>query len=220
MKNIRNLLVIVTAGLFLITGCSSDDDVRGSGNLTSEVRELSSFSAIDNEGVIDLVILVGEAQSVEIIGDDNVLRYVETRVEDNELKIRLEDGRNYNNIDLEAIISLPSLRRLRNEGVSQVQIDNVNSGSSFEVENEGSGNIRISGETSRFELENHGSGDIMAFGLSTQTSKVDLEGSGDVELTCSDVLEVEIEGSGNVYYRGSPEIISEIQGSGAVIDAN
>lgn len=213
-------MVIVMVGLFIITGCSSDDDVRGSGNLTSEIRELSSFSAIDNEGVIDLVILVGEAQSVEIIGDDNVLRYVETRVEDNELKIRLEDGRNYNNIDLEAIISLPSLRRLRNEGVSQVQINNVNSGSSFEVENEGSGNIRISGVATRFELENQGSGDIMAFGLSTQTSKVDLEGSGDVELSCSDLLEVEIEGSGNVYYRGSPEIISEIQGSGTVIDAN
>lgn len=220
MKNIRNSMVIVMVGLFIITGCSSDDDVRGSGNLTSEIRELSSFSAIDNEGVIDLVILVGEAQSVEIIGDDNVLRYVETRVEDNELKIRLEDGRNYNNIDLEAIISLPSLRRLRNEGVSQVQINNVNSGSSFEVENEGSGNIRISGVATRFELENQGSGDIMAFGLSTQTSKVDLEGSGDVELSCSDLLEVEIEGSGNVYYRGSPEIISEIQGSGTVIDAN
>lgn len=220
IKFSKFLPIITLVGLTSILACSNNDDISGSGDLTTEIRQVPSFNAIENEGAMDIYVVVGEEQSVEVIGDDNILRYLETEVEDNELSIELEDGRNYNNIDIEVFITVPSLRSIENEGSGQVEIENINSTTTFQVDNEGSGNIQLSGLASRLELENEGSGDIMAFDLNTQISKISLEGSGNVEISCSDLLEVEIEGSGNVYYLGSPEINSEIQGSGAVIDAN
>ena len=51
-------------------------------------------------------------------------------------------------------------------------------------------------------------------------SNVEIDGSGDVEVNCSDNLDVEIDGSGSVYYKGNPIINSDISGSGQVVNDN
>ena len=60
----------------------------------------------------------------------------------------------------------------------------------------------------------------MAFDFLVNDCNIEIEGSGDVEVSCSDNLNVEIDGSANVYYKGTPTIDTDIRGSGYVIQSN
>ena len=62
-------LLIVTA-----TGCESDseDAVRGSGDIVTEVREVSGFSEVHLEGSGDVVVEIGENESLTVEADDNL----------------------------------------------------------------------------------------------------------------------------------------------------
>jgi hypothetical protein len=112
------------------------------------------------------------------------------------------------------------LNSLRNFGAGDMYVHNIDNISVFIIENEGSGNIEIDGVSNSLTIQNQGSGDILSFDFIVNNCEIVIEGSGDVEITCSNNLDVNIEGSGNVYYKGTPSINTAISGSGSVLNAN
>ena len=80
-------LLIVTA-----TGCESDSDdaVRGSGDIVTEVREVSDFSEVHLEGSGDVVVEMGENESLTVEADDNLLELITTSVRGSRLVIEFE----------------------------------------------------------------------------------------------------------------------------------
>jgi hypothetical protein len=219
MKNLMMLPVLIL--LVCITSCSDEDDVLfGSGNLTTETRTVDLFTKIRSEGVIDVTITQGTTQSVEITADDNIIGQVRTRVNNNELQLYLDEDYNYRSIALQANITVANLNSLRNFGVGDMYIHDIDNNGTFSIENEGSGNIEIDGVSTSLIIGNQGSGDIFGFDFLVNDCTIDIEGSGDVEISCSDNLDVDIQGSGDVYYKGNPTITTRISGSGNVINAN
>jgi len=90
----------------------------------------------------------------------------------------------------------------------------------FTVTIDGTGSIEAGGIAENFSINVIGSGNIFGFPLLTQFCNVEVEGSGNVEVTVAQELEVNISGSGNVSYQGDPDIDANISGSGTLIDAN
>lgn len=207
-------IVLVT----VLMSCSKDD-ITGSGNLNSEFREVDYFTKVKSEGVFEVNITQGTTQSVEIIADNNVLNKINTRVVNNELRLYLDDG-NYQKINLEVNITVLRLNGLENDGAGNMYAFNIQEEGSFSIENYGSANILIEGSAGSLNIENEGSGNIMAFDFLVNDCNIEIEGSGDVEVSCSDNLNVEIDGSANVYYKGTPTIDTDIRGSGYVIQSN
>jgi len=82
---------------------------------------------------------------------------------------------------------------------------------------EGSGEIRISGESVNSDLKITGSGRINADQINTDVCLAYISGSGSISTWVNNVLNVTIIGSGTVYYTGNPTIESYISGSGQVI---
>ncbi len=80
--------------------------------------------------------------------------------------------------------------------------------------------ILIEGSATSLDIKNEGSGSIMAFDVLVNDCGVEIVGSGDVEVSCSDHLNAEIDGSGSVYYKGNPIISVDINGSGQVVNDN
>ncbi|WP_242157214.1 GIN domain-containing protein [Aestuariivivens sediminis] len=218
MKNLMMLPILML--LVCVTSCSDDDTLFGSGNLTTETRTVDSFTNIKSEGVIDLTVTQGPIQSIEITSDDNIIGEVRTRVYNNELHLYLDEQYNYRGISIQANIKVVNLNGLKNLGVGDVVLNDIDNNGTFSIENEGTGNIEINGVSNDLTIRNQGSGNILGFHFIVNHCAVEIEGSGNVEVTCSTNLDVEIEGSGNVYYKGTPTINTDITGSGSVVNAN
>jgi len=221
-NKMKNLIILpILALLVFTTSCSNNDDtVFGSGNLISETRTVDQFTKIKSEGIFEVTVTQGASQSIEITADNNIIDLVKTSVNSNELKLYLDEDYNYNGITIQANITVTSLNSLRNFGAGDMYVHNIDNISVFIIENEGSGNIEIDGVSNSLTIQNQGSGDILSFDFIVNNCEIVIEGSGDVEITCSNNLDVNIEGSGNVYYKGTPSINTAISGSGSVLNAN
>ena len=66
--------------------------VRGSGNIVRAVRDAGSFDRVSVSGGIDLVLTQGDQESVRIEADDNILPYISTAVQGDELIVKYETG--------------------------------------------------------------------------------------------------------------------------------
>jgi len=221
-KTMKNLMMLPILMLLVCTSsCSNDDDTLiGSGNLTTETRNVNTFTKISSEGVFEVTVTQGASQSVEITADDNIIGQVRMIISNNELRLRLNDNYDYRDITVHANITVVNLNRITNSGIGDMYIHNVDNSGTFSIDNEGTGNIEIDGASTGLTVRNQGSGNISGFDFLVNDCTIDIEGSGDVKISCSDNLDVDIEGSGNVYYKGNPTINTSISGSGEVINDN
>ncbi|MDM9632685.1 head GIN domain-containing protein [Robiginitalea aurantiaca] len=215
MKRINISICVL---LITLTACTKDPIV-GSGIPISEFRNVADFTKVSSEGVFEVTITQGNSQSVEVIADDNIIRRVKTEVVNNELRLYLDDN-NYEDISLKANIVAKRINGIKNTGVGNIEISNVDEGGSFEVFNSGTGNIAIQGNAESLMLQNEGTGKFNGFLFTVSNCNVEIIGSGDCEVHAISTLNVDIEGSGDVYYKGTPALEVNISGSGKVIDAN
>ena len=84
----------------------------------------------------------------------------------------------------------------------------------------GSGALRISGKADRGEIAISGSSDIRARDLAVGEARVEISGSGEVEIRAVESLDADISGSGSIKYWGSPNVSQRISGSGRVSKAD
>ena len=215
MKKVILILVIA----FTVFRCSDKDQFVGSGETTSEIRHLDYINKISSEGTFIVTITKGNEQMIEIIADDNIMHRVRTDVTNGKLKLYLADG-SYNNIHLEANITILELNEIENSGDGDMHIYNNTNVESFKVYNNGSASIYLDGSCENLDIETEGSGPIFAYNMETENCDIEIEGSSDVEVSCDSNLDITIEGSGNVYYKGAPLINTNISGSGQVINDN
>jgi hypothetical protein len=219
-NKMKNLVILPVVFLLILISSCSRDTINGSGDLTSEFRTVAAFSKVDSEGVFDVTITQGASQSIEVIADDNIINEVITSVVNNELKLYLDDDYNYRGISLQVNIVVPSISSVKNSGVGNISIFDVENDDNFNISNSGTGNISIEGMGNSLTIINEGDGDIETFQFTINTCNVRIIGSGDCKINCAETLNVNIEGSGDVYYTGTPSIEADISGSGKIVNSN
>ncbi|HQS56543.1 MAG TPA: DUF2807 domain-containing protein, partial [Sediminibacterium sp.] len=64
------------------------DKVEGNGQLKKENRQVGQFTKVGSSGSWDVMIAYGSENSVQVEGDENLLPYIETKVENNKLSIQ------------------------------------------------------------------------------------------------------------------------------------
>jgi len=235
MKN----LSILAGAFVLISSCNviNGTGVTGNGNIRTEKRNTGNFSAVKTSGSIDIEINSGDAISVSVENDDNLLQYVVTEVKNGALNVYYEDGYSINNDHVKVYVTVPSLDKvgvsgsgdITTQGIlknsKQIEMNVSGSGSikaavdapAIDISVSGSGDVSVSGHTKDFTSSTSGSGDINCGGLESENARVKIIGSGNAHVFASVHLSVDIVGSGDVYYRGnpsSPEI--HTAGSGSV----
>ena len=62
-----------------------------------------------------------------------------------------------------------------------------------------------------------GSGDIKAIELVSENAKVNVSGSGDIKVNCTEFIEARVAGSGDIEYKGNPKKVdTKVAGSGTI----
>lgn len=190
-------------------------DVVGSGVARTESRSVAAFERIHVQGSTDVVAEIGATPSLEVTADDNVLQYLETRVENGTLVVELKSGSYSLKVTPVVKVVAPTLVGLEVDGSSDSTLTKL-SGSSFRVEIDGSGDVRCEGAVDALDVDISGSGDVRARELAAKRVTVDIAGSGDVHVQALETLAVSIAGSGDVRYAGEPKVTQSIAGSGDV----
>ncbi len=214
----RKFKIILTIMLAIIIGTSiAQTRVKGNGKVITEERNTGNFTGIKLTCSADLIISQGST-SVTVKTDENILKFISTKVKDGTLEIGVKKDGFRSATTLEVHISIPNLESIKSLGSGDIDFKGTfkakdlfiaNSGSSdidgnFDVTNlelkmNGSGDIDLEGIFGTFKVFSSGSGDLEAEGLKLEECYVKCSGSGDIELNGkANNLTVTISGSGDV----------------------
>jgi hypothetical protein len=210
----RPLAVFLAAALgVLLSGCGYFGP-RGSGVAKTETRPVEAFERISVAGSPDVVARVGSEPSLVVTGDDNLLAYLVTRVENGTLHVSLKRSGRVR-VPMRIEVTTPRLEEVRIAGSADVEATGI-AGTEFRAAIAGSGDLKATGKVDRLEVRIAGSGDMHLFDLAARSVDVRIAGSGDADVRASEELSVRIAGSGDVRYDGDPKIERSVAGSGEI----
>ena len=216
------------------------DKIEGNGQLKKENRSVGNFTKVASSGSWDVMLAYGAAHSIQVEGDENVLSYIETKVEDNKLSIHSKKNSNIRSKNKVVIyVTLPTLNgvnlsgsgdmigkgnfsndsklNLSVSGSGNIKLD-INHAKSVECSIAGSGRILVSGKAESLLTSISGSGTVDAYGLSSNEVTARISGSGQAKVFANKSIDASISGSGDVHYKGAPESIQKRSaGSGRVV---
>lgn len=209
--------------------------VQGSGKIVRQQRELGHFTGVSNALAAKVEIRIGNAESVTVETDDNLLPLVQTVVEDGMLKIQTSKRNlNLQTRTMKIIVQAKSVDHVSLGGSGAIDSDTLR-GRKVQVDLGGSGDIRLKGiEADTLAVSLGGSGDMKAAGGTAKNVSISIGGAGDVHLGpvqsnsvtvsiggsgnatvwAKDALSLTVAGSGDVNYYGDPRVTKTVAGSG------
>ena len=205
----------------MVSSCSitknmGNAQVKGNGNLASEMRKLSNFKAIEiTIGYDKIIVNCGEEPSLHISGDENILPLITTRISKGILRIE-SDSTFETKADSEIIINVKSLKEFTFDGVGETVIQNVNS-EKFTCNINGVGSCKLTGKVESFYVSVNGVGSVNARQLIADDVVASLNGVGSVKLYAKNSLNASVNGIGGLTYFGNPtELILNDSGIGGI----
>jgi len=220
----KSRMLVVFLAVALLVGCTPVS-ITGSGDVVAQEEGITGFDKVDVSQSFDVDISQGEAYSVVIRIDDNLLQHLQVVKQGGTLKIGLKPGQIYSirNATMQAEVTMPELTGLDLSGASQATITGFESAKDLIVDLSGSSSLRGDIEAGDASFELSGSSDVTLAG-SAQDVTIDASGSSDVDLTDFPVadadvnvsgsseatvnpsgrLDVDASGASDVYYLGSP----------------
>ncbi len=198
----------------LVTACIGRtgpmETVRGSGNVITEEREVSGFTAVSLQGVGELVIDQTGRESLTITADDNLLPYIETQVRGGKLIISIQDNVLFNNVTgLTYHVTVNTIESIELDGAGNIQVSDLDN-DDWRVTLAGTGNITVAGQVDTQTVQIDGAGAYTADELASRETIIEQNGAGMVvqvsEQLTSALMAWEC---GNIYaIRPSPKSIN------------
>ncbi len=204
---------------FALTACSVAGlgGVRGSGSISYETRDVGSFDQVAVAGSARVFITQGAAPSLVVEVDDNLMEYVRTEVDGFTLHLGFGGavGGYAPTQTLTFRLTVRRLRGLELDGAGSIEATDIDA-ARLEVDLNGSGRIRLTGQVQEQDVTINGAGIYDATGTESETARVRVNGSGTATVWTSDTLDARLSGSGRIGYYGQPQVSLDIAGSGQV----
>lgn len=204
---------------FDVFGGSSNSTVsptEGSGVPATQARDVAAFKSVELSGANNVVIRVGEKQSVVVRADENLLDRVTTEVQSDKLVIANTPGSLTTKSPMSVEVKVPTLDALTLTGSGNVVINGIAS-ESLEVTLPGSGTLTASGTTTRLDVTVSGSGTVQFTRLVANDVRAVVSGSGSIFLTATKSLDASVPGAGAILYVGNPrDVTKSVTGTGTI----
>ncbi len=229
----KKFLAIVSIICFF-TACGYK---KGSGVTVTQNRNTDNFTGVSVGGNFDVEIKTGSDTKVRIEADDNVIDDIETRVENNQLKISMKNGMSYNNVHMKVFITAPKINKISSSASADVNvidalasdekiIINASSGSSVkaavnapgtEADASSGAEIDLTGRTQKFDVEVSSGASVDAYELLSENTKVQTSSGATAQVHASIQLDASASSGGSVSYRGAAALIKK-QSSGGTVE--
>ncbi len=242
MKIFRKILAIaylLIAASDIISAAPANSGINIRRILSDEKREISGFNGISSAGSYHLFITMGNTESLRLEGDAELIKEIETKVENGVLKIRNKKQMNYrswnNRGRINIYIQAKTLNSILLSGSGNItvggkinteKLSNTISGSgsidlTMDVDDyagtiSGSGTIIAKGKADNASITVAGSGNFDGDSLRTANAATKVSGSGNISIHTDKNLDAILSGSGNVRYSGNANVKSTKSGSGRI----
>ena len=192
----------------------------------AEVRTVSSFSAVEVSGAIDLYLSQGAEEGVAISAANDAARSkIKAEVHNGVLHIFF-DGKGWNwkswsNTKNKAYVTFKTLKRIEANGACNVIVTepiilndlkiDCSGASDFRgqvtianlvITASGASNITVRGKAEKATIEASGASNIKAYDLQTATCNAEASGAANIRITVNKELKAEASGGATIYYKG------------------
>ncbi len=235
----RALLSTIFIAVSLCSFASGWHTVKGNGVLKTETREAGDYTSLASGGMMNVIIAYSDSKMIRLEGEENLLPYIETKVENHMLTLKIKQGYTLKtNQAIKIYVSMTTINAIAQSGSGSINgegnfsnNDNTSiatSGSgavdlkfvsfgSLSLRMSGSGNITLSGKIDNdVDVKQSGSGNANLDNITCNNATVQLSGSGNLRIHVDKALTAHISGSGNVVYSGDATVASRVSGSGKV----
>lgn len=217
----KTILICLGSLALMLAACdglnnSTINSIEGSGNITTKVRTVSDFSRIQINLGADLVLTQGESESLTVEADDNLMQYIETKVEGGKLIVTTPDNTSLSpSQSIQLSVSFEELTNININGSSNITAEGLDL-DELAISFSGSGSTKLSGSVDEQDITIRGMATIHNYDLTCDEVTIDISGSGTIEVTAEDTLDVTVAGMGSVHYAGSPTITQDVSGSATI----
>ena len=224
----KKVLICSVLMIFLASSCllNIGDKVKGSGNVTSEQRAVSSFDNIEIDGVFNIYLSQGDTESVTVEIDDNLQQYVIVHNKGSKLVLDTKNNINFRKVTKNNLyIIIKDIHLLDIDGVGNVEtqtalrckdlklgIDGVGDCAlelycdRVELDYDGVRNVALRGKTVELIVDKDGVGNLNAEELEAQNVDISNSGVGNATVHASGELSISNSGVGSVTYSGGATI--------------
>lgn len=234
-------LIIVTSFALLFSSCRYDINLvnknNGSGNIITQTRtENNDFQKIEVSSGIEVVVEQADVKSITVEADDNLQKFISTKVENGVLVIKSEEG--YNSTQTPKVtVKMPVISGLNSSSGSKITSANTLISPNMNVESSSGSEINIAVEADTISLESGSDSSIKARGKALKLETVSSSGSEiDAErLMANEVISQSNSGSrtivspiltlkavassgSSINYRGTPKTLEDKTSSGGSIN--
>ena len=223
-------------GISITFDSDDSDDIRGSGTIQTETRQVGDFDEIILAGEGLVVVSVGPEPALNVTTDANLLGHIETTVRGGVLEIATEQG-----IDIEPTdsvryeVTTSAVKKLTLTGAGDFEMSAVTAdrfsvvlsgagdvritkliADELQVDLTGAGSVAIAGEVASQTVHLPGAGSYEAADLKSSTATISTSGVGSATVWVTDELDARVTGVGSIDYYGSPSVTSSVTGIGSI----
>jgi len=224
MKTKQIQLIGIFAFLtFVLSSCwFMGPSVKGNGNVTEEVRQVSEFDQIHVSRGMNVYVSQGSPAKVVVIADNNLHEVIETKVEGGILKVYVNENIRWAK-EKKVMVTVEKLSGLETSSGSnawsqnQIMSENLemkaSSGANItmdvnakylKADCSSGANIKISGLAKDADLETSSGANLKGEELKAENCKMKASSGGNVSSTVNGRLEAKASSGGNVVYYGEP----------------
>lgn len=213
------VIVIPEDGSMQYKSAFGGNAVEGNGQNAVERRDAvvaANVDGIDINGAMQVEVRVGEAASLQVEGDSNLLPLLRADASGGTLRLWVEGNLRPSN-PLRVVYTTTQLRQIHSNGSGRLSVVGLNGGP-LNLSQNGSRTVQLAGTVSRLEVRLNGSGSIDAGGLQSGATLASLNGSGRLNLgrLQGDSLNLDLHGSGGVNASGAVRNMTvRLYGSGS-----
>ena len=225
MKRYTFTLLFVILSALALSGCVNLNAITGSGTVVSQEYDFAQFNEVDISHAFAATITTGDAYSVVVRVDDNLVEHLVVEQDGNRVRVGLAQGVLATRATMEVDITMPYLAWLNASGASQVQLNALLLDDNFTGEASGASQVHGDVDATDMVLDASGASTIFMAGTASNVrasasgaSTIDLtelaaidaqteaSGASTVIVNVEGILDANASGGSNIYYLGQPEM--------------
>jgi len=233
MKKLFLSLPVLLWGLLLF----AQDKIINDPN--AEIRNVSSFHAVEVSNGINLILKQGNSDAVAVSASStDAIKRIKTEVVNGKLKIYFdhEGWHDWGHKNMKAYVTIRNIDELEaNSGADATTDGNINanelkislsSGADFDgtitasklrVDQSSGSDMDIKGKVQDIEIKTSSGSDFNGYGLVSETCSAHASSGSDIEITVNKELQAEASSGGDISYKGSASITNVSNSSGGKV---
>ncbi len=230
MKIFSTLLL----SMFIIFGVNAQEEEEKTANEQNQVRKMGSFDRVKASKGINVTLIEGSKESVEVRIRNGNLTDVVTELKSRQLNVKMKT-KIYKDMAVQVYVTYKTIREIEAGSGASIDADNtiyadklkIRAGTDSSIELDVDVNaIEVSGSASRTELSgtckvqevNIGTGGkYLSYPLESSEAIVKSTLGSNVEITVNDKLTATAGSGGTVYYHGNPDKVEKKENTGGKV---